>query len=214
LHGPNIWPPESRLPGFRDAIESYFKEMQQLSYRLLRLFAIALGLQPTSLDSYFSSPMMFLRPLRYAPIVSAPSEGVYGAGAHSDYGMLTILKTDEIPGLEILRNGSWLRVEPIPDTFIINLGDMFQKWSNNRFKSTVHRVVNRLGLERFSLPFFFEPRFDARLEPLIPPRSKSDNGPEIPPSSYDSNPSVVTAGEYLLSKYRGTHAGYIDAHKQ
>lgn len=216
LHGPNLWPSEEVIPGFRKVIETYIGELNALAFRLLRLFSLALGLDASALDSKFHPPMTFLRPLRYAPVKSSPEEGVFGAGAHSDYGMLTILATDEVPGLEVLLHGTWIQVNPLPGTFIINLGDLFQRWSGGRFKSTVHRVVNRLGKERYSIPFFFEPRFDTLLEPLIPSTSpieidaKSQNGAE----SYGVIPEkIMTSGEYLIWKYNSTHAGYADPSK-
>lgn len=96
--------------------------------RLLRLIALSLGLPADHFASFFSSPMIFLRPLHYAAQVSKPDDGVYGAGAHSDYGMLTILATDDVPGLQIHRDSTgWVDVAPVPGTYIINLGDMLQR---------------------------------------------------------------------------------------
>jgi isopenicillin N synthase-like dioxygenase len=80
--------------------------------------------------------------------VSNPTNGVFGAGAHTDYGMLTVLATDEVPGLQIYQGGHWVDVLPIPGTFIINLGDMLERWTNKEFKSTLHRVINHTGQER------------------------------------------------------------------
>jgi isopenicillin N synthase-like dioxygenase len=85
LHGPNVWPPPALLPGFRPAVEEYFREASALGHRLLRLLALSLGLAPGHFDRQFDPPMAFLRPLRYAPEKSSPGEGVFGAGAHSDY---------------------------------------------------------------------------------------------------------------------------------
>jgi len=208
LHGANLWPSEARLPGFRQAQEEYMEAMIALGNRLLRIVALALGLSATAFEASFSRPMIFLRPLRYAPVRSCPEEGLLGAGAHSDYGMLTILATDHIPGLEVLlpcgdQKHQWVDAPPKPDAFIVNLGDMLERWSNGRFRSTVHRVVNRLGAERFSIPFFFEPNFDCKVEPIL----------QLPGEVAKYEPT--TAGEHLLAKYRSTHAGYTDggAHK-
>ncbi|CAN0506274.1 unnamed protein product [Ectocarpus sp. 8 AP-2014] len=83
-----------------------------------------------------------------------------GAGAHTDWGLMTLLATDEVPGLQVRLDGEWLDVPPRKGAFICNLGDMLQRWTNDDLRSTVHRVVNKLGLERYSIPFFFEPNFD------------------------------------------------------
>jgi isopenicillin N synthase-like dioxygenase len=198
LHGPNIWPSEVLLPGFRVAQEEYMHTMTVLGHRLLRLLALALGLPAAAFESAFTRPMIFLRPLRYAPVRSLLEEGLLGAGAHSDYGMLTILATDHVPGLEVLLASGWVEAPPKPDAFIVNLGDMLERWSNGRFLSTVHRVVNRLGRERFSIPFFFEPNFDTKVKPIL----------QLPAEVPKYEPT--TAGEHLLAKYRSTHAGYSD----
>jgi isopenicillin N synthase-like dioxygenase len=99
---------------------------------------------------------------RYTPEQSTPASGVLACGAHSDYGMFTLLTTDDVPGLQILpRGGSeWIDVPPRAGAFVVNIGDLLQRWSNDVFKSTVHRVVNHEARERFSMPFFFEPNFD------------------------------------------------------
>jgi len=169
----------------------------------MRLLALSLDLPANSFDPIFTHPMTFLRPLRYAPVKSSPAEGIFGAGAHSDYGLLTFLATDDVPGLEIYLNGKWVEAPPKRGAFVVNLGDMFQRWSNGKFRSTVHRVINKLGKERFSIPFFFEPNFHAKLDPLV-----KESGPYK--SADPEEDTIGTAGEYILYKYRSTHAGYIE----
>eukprot|EP00877_Chromochloris_zofingiensis_P004722 jgi/Chrzof1/14250/Cz08g31020.t1 len=200
LHGPNQWPDEQLLPSYRAVTTAYFRAMQQLGTRLLRLLALSLGLPAEHFHAMFDPPMMFLRPLHYSAQVSNPDAGVFGAGAHTDYGMLTILATDHVPGLQLRDRGSheWMDVPPAPGLFIINLGDMLERWTNGTFHSTLHRVINTTGQERYSIPFFFEPNFDAVVECL--PQCCSDKCPaQYPP---------ITAGQYLLDKYAVTHANY------
>ena len=126
----------------------------------------------------------------------------FGILFHLDYGMLTFLLTDDVPGLEILQKangseeGKWLAIEPRPGAFIVNLGDMLARWTNDLYASTVHRVVNRTGQQRFSIPFFFEPNFDTVVECL--PQCVSEERP----SRY---PEPTTSGEFLLAKYAITH---------
>lgn len=204
LHGPNQWPSEALLPGFRAAVTSYFDALTDLGHKLLRLLALALKLPGDYFDPMFVKPMVALRPLHYSAEVSVPTDGVLGCGAHSDYGMLTILATDSVPGLQAHFNGSWHDVQPVPGAFIINLGDMLERWTNGLFRSTLHRVVNTAGRERYSCAFFFEPNFNTQVKVL--PCCVSEERPAAYPPT--------TAGEHLLSKYAATHAGYDAGQKQ
>ncbi|KAK9843645.1 hypothetical protein WJX81_000832 [Elliptochloris bilobata] len=200
LHGPNQWPPEDLLPRYREVTEAYLAALLALSFRLLRALAIALDLAPEHFRPYFDPPSPFLRPLRYAARASAPEQGVFGAGAHSDYGMLTLLRTDDAPGLQVRPEpgGSWHPVAPRPGAFIVNLGDMLERWTNGLFRSTLHRVCTAGDRDRYSIAFFFDPAFSARVECL--PTCCSDTRPaKFPPT---------TSGEYLLGRYAATHSGY------
>lgn len=203
LHGPNQWPPEALLPGFRPAVETYFAALTALGHRLLRLLALSLGLAPGFFEPAFAAPMLALRPLHYTAEVSAPGEGVFGAGAHTDYGCLTLLATDGVPGLQAHLHGRWQDVPPLRGAFIVNLGDMLERWTNGRYRSTLHRVVNTSGRERYSIAFFFEPGFNTVVECL--PCCCVDKPAQYPPT---------TAGEHLLAKYAQTHAGYDAGAKQ
>ncbi len=173
--GPNVWPPEALLPGWRGVMQAYFDACAALGMRLTRLLGAALGTPEGFFDEpgRFDAPQLFLRLLRYAPEASAPAEGVFGAGAHTDYGMLTLLATDAQPGLQIQPRagggadhacadddgGEWFDVAPRRGAFIVNLGDMLERWTNGAFRSTRHRVVTKAhGQERFSIPFFFGAR--------------------------------------------------------
>jgi len=129
-------------------------------------------------------------------VISDEDAGRFAAGAHSDYGCLTILFAP-MPGLQILRNNVWLDVQPLPDGFVINIGDMLERWTGGLYKSTIHRVVNRSGEERYSCPFFFEPDFESIIKPL----------PGCEPKDL-SEYQAVTSGEYLLQRYSETHEIY------
>jgi isopenicillin N synthase-like dioxygenase len=215
LHGPNQWPDESLLPGYRQIVEEYIAAMYKLSMRMLPILSRALQLPSQDyLDQYFNNPMLFLRPLRYPKgVISNEELGQHAAGAHSDWGCLTILWTDGTPGLQILYKGEWVDVE-VPEShagdgsnvFIVNLGDMLERWTAGKFASTVHRVVNKKGIERYSCPFFFEPSPDALIAPL-PGCDSSENGRDK--DTY----TPITALEYLLSRYKATHEGYSEKMK-
>lgn len=197
LHGPNQWPDEELVPGFKKSLLEYFNGVRALAMRLLRLFALALQLRPDFFDDKFDKPITMLRPLHYSADKSRPENGVLGAGAHTDYGMLTILATDDVPGLQIMLSGEWTNVLPKQGNFIINIGDMLERWTNGMFKSTLHRVVNWTGQERYSIPFFIEPNFDCVVDVL--PECLNRDAPKYPP---------ITSGQYLLDKYALTHSLY------
>ncbi|CAN0092914.1 unnamed protein product [Ascophyllum nodosum] len=198
LRGPNQWPCENLLPGWEAAMTDYFDRMHALGLRLTRLLAVGIGLEPSSFEDCFSQPMSVVRLLHYSAEVSDPSNGVLGTGAHSDYGLMTMLATDDVPGLQVLLDGEWHDVPPRPGAFVCNLGDMLQRWTNDHFRSTVHRVVNKLGRERYSIPYFFEPNFDTQVECF--PQFCSDKSPaKYPP---------VTSGMYLIGKYSKTHVDF------
>lgn len=123
LHGPNVWPDENLLPGWRETMEGYFQAVSALGQRLTNLLGLALGLKEGAFSPHFTRPMAALRLLRYTEQKAVPEEGIFSAGAHSDYGMITILTTDQVPGLQILsKQGEWLDVSPKRDCFIVNLG--------------------------------------------------------------------------------------------
>ena len=124
----------------------YHAALTNLCDALMPSFAEALGLNANFFEDKFRFPTATLRPLRYSAHPSRPSDGVLGAGAHSDYGVLTVLWTDGTEGLEIRKDDVWWPVKPLPkhrNAFICNVGDLCERWTNGVFKSTVHRVVTR-----------------------------------------------------------------------
>ena len=145
--------------------------------------------------------MALLRLLHYTAQISSPSSGLFAAGEHSDYGMITLLATDHNSGLQIFdskRSKQWIDVPPREGHFIVNLGDMLQRWSNDLFVSTLHRVVNSSGVERFSIPFFFEPNFDCMVS-CLPTCCSAEYPPKYAP---------VTSGRYLMARYQETHKSF------
>ena len=210
--GPNVWPTSSECnmsdeecKSFRTTMENYRREATRVSMELVKLFAIALtqttdGSNPHLFDEYFTDPSTFIRLLRYSTEESCPSEGVYACGKHTDYGMLILLLTDDNPGLQIqTKTGEWVDVPPKKGAFVVNIGDMFERWTNGKFKSTIHRVITPKGAkERYSVPFFFEPNFDALVE-CLESCCDDDNPAKYPP---------ITAGQHLLNMYASTHADF------
>jgi isopenicillin N synthase-like dioxygenase len=158
LHGPNRWP--DHAPWFRPAAEAYFNETLRLGKDMLRLFALALDQDEGFFQKFCTKPMVQSRFFHYP---SQPAvEEAHGVAPHTDYGMITILAQDPIGGLELLkRDGEWVSAPYIDGTLIVNLGDMFKVWTNDVFVSNLHRVVNRTGKERYSIPTFFNLDYDA-----------------------------------------------------
>ena len=166
--------------------------MCDLGSRLVRFLALAIGLEENAWDKNFKNPLALLRLLHYANEKSAPERGVYACGAHSDYGMLTILLTDDTtPGLQIYRGGEWIDAPPVHGAFVVNLGDMLERWTNNNYRSTKHRVLTSGERHRYSAPFFYEPDFDTVVE-CLDVCCSSSNPPKYSPT---------TSGLHLLEKY-------------
>lgn len=211
FRGPNIYPsmatsladPES----FRQTMDSYFNLASQIGLKVTRLLALALNLHEDHFDEAFeNNPVALLRLLHYTKEKSNPDAGVFGAGAHSDYGMITLLLTDSNPGLEILSNGKeWIPVPPREGVFIVNLGDLLEVWTNGLFKSTVHRVISSSSNDRYSIPFFYEPNFDTTVECLDSCWDEDEN-----PKKYQP----ITSGEFLIGKYTETHQNFEPASSQ
>ncbi|WP_298849134.1 2-oxoglutarate and iron-dependent oxygenase domain-containing protein [uncultured Ruegeria sp.] len=151
--GPNQWP---ELDNFREPVMAYHREMLRLSETLFCGFALSLGLPEDYFAAHITKPIAELRLAHYPPQTPIHDpEKIMGIGAHSDYDAFTIVATDDVPALEVQNTADqWIPVPPISDTFVVNVGDLLQRWTNDLYRSTFHRVVNRTGLERYSLPFF------------------------------------------------------------
>jgi len=166
LDGPNIWP--EYPPGLKPAMLAYFAAVEKLSHVFMRGFALALDLKPDFFEPIFSRPMSRLKLNHYPPQDEPERENEIGVVPHSDSGGFTILWQDANGGLEIQsKSGEWVGAPPIPDTYVINLGNIMQIWTNGHFSSTPHRVINRGGKDRYSIPLFVNPNRDAVIEPLI-----------------------------------------------
>ncbi|QSR19412.1 isopenicillin N synthase family oxygenase [Novosphingobium sp. KA1] len=167
---PNIWP-DADVPAFQPAIVTYYHEMEKLAALLMELCARALNLSPDWFADKIDRHITNMVISNYPDQPEALEDGQLRAGAHTDYGGLTILKTEDKPGgLEVLTaDGRWEAVPIVPGAFIINLGDLMAQWTNDEWVSTMHRVVNPprdkgVGSRRQSLVFFHQPNYDAVIE--------------------------------------------------
>jgi len=191
LSGPNQWP--VRPAGFRATVMAAYDRFDALARRLINAFSIGLGYQEDALDRFYRHPLTQLRLLHYPPQQGELTLANLGIAPHSDTGAFTILYQDDVGGLEVLnRENEWVMAPPIPGTLVINIGDMLKWWTNGRFSSTPHRVVNRYGRERYSIPFFVNPDFDAVIAPLA----------GCVDADHPARFETVHAGEFILDRFR------------
>jgi isopenicillin N synthase-like dioxygenase len=192
FRGPNQWP---ELAGFRDTLLAWFDACWALGRRLHRAIALDLGLPPDFFEPKLDRPMATLRLLHYPPAdPSAPERP--GAGEHTDYGNLTLLATDEVGGLEVRRrDGSWIRAPFLPGTFVCNIGDCLERWTNGVYRSTPHRVTSPPERDRYSIAFFLEPNPDAVVA-CLPTCTGPDRPPRWPP---------IRAAEHLRARLEATY---------
>lgn len=163
--GRNLMP--ENMPEFKQGCEDYHAAMMSLALKLISAIAASLDLPPNYFAKLQHKPITIQRLLHYPPQKGVISQEEIGVGAHTDYGFLTILWQDQVGGLQVRnREGEWVSAPPIPDTFIVNIGDLVQTFTNDRYISTMHRVINTSGAERYSLPFFIDLDFDAVVKPV------------------------------------------------
>ncbi len=196
-YGGNQWPAD--VPEAPVVCEAYIRSMLALARRLMQLLALSLGLPEDYFDGTSESPMVTLRMLRYPAHPADADQQTFGAGAHTDWGAVTILAQDSHGGLEVcMPDGSWADATPIDGCFVVNLGDMIPRWTNGLYHSNPHRVrnIHSSGRPRFSVPFFYEPDYMARIEP-VPGTVAPGETPRF---------ESCTAGEHLAEMYRRTYA--------
>jgi len=194
IRSPSRWP--EAIPQLKPSWEAYFGAMSDLSARLLQVMATALELPANYFDGLIDNHTSAMRAIYYRSL--DPKTAGLRAGAHSDYGTLTILRTDDTPGLEVRRpDGTWAAVDPVPETYIVNLGDSIQQWTNDRWLSTVHRVTAMSLQPRMSFAFFHMANWDAVIE-CLPTCTDASNPPHHEPAM---------AGPWLMSKFQSTVAG-------
>lgn len=166
LHGPNLFP--RGMPELREAVLQYLLAMTALGHVVMAGIAASLDLA----DSYFEerytrTPLTLFRIFNYPPVPPAADDTPqWGVGEHTDYGLLTMLKQDDSGGLQVKSRSRWIPAPPIPGSFLCNIGDMLDRMTAGRYRSTPHRVQNVTGRNRLSFPFFFDPDFDAEVKPI------------------------------------------------
>ena len=190
----NTWP--DTPVGFGEAARRYYGEMERLVGKLMQVTALGLGLDEHFFDDKIDKHITAMRLNFYPEVKEPPRPGQLRGGEHTDYGLLTILNGENVPGgLQVqTRSGTWIDVETDPDTFVVNIGDLLMRWTNDRWVSNVHRVAtppaHAAGKKRLSMAFFHHPNYDALIECIAPPGEG-----KYPP---------VRSGEYRDLKYRQT----------
>ena len=198
LHGPNLWP--SRPAALRMAVTEWMAAIEALGQRLLGLMGEGLGVG----EDYFrsgltASPTPLFRIFRYPPQPAGDTVS-WGVGEHTDYGLLTVLKQDDRGGLEVKTPRGWIDAPPIAGAFVCNLGDMLDRLTGGRYRSTPHRARNRSGASRYAWPFFLDPAFDAAIAPLP--------GAQVRPADDDAAARWDRASVHTL---RGSYGDYLRA---
>ncbi|MGO9452865.1 MAG: isopenicillin N synthase family dioxygenase [Candidatus Binataceae bacterium] len=200
LHGMNLYP---AVDGFRDALLTYMDSVTAVGQLLLRGIAVGLGLGPDYFfERYTHDPTVLFRIFNYPPATAGADE--LGVGEHTDYGFLTLLRQDEIGGLEIWHRDRWLPAPPVADSFVCNVGDMLERLTAGRYVSALHRARNVSKQDRISMPLFLDPAFDAVLAPITPlPPDPSATGRQRRARLWDGTDLATVSGsygDYLLNK--------------
>lgn len=194
-HGPNLWP--SQRPNFRPVMERYRAVLFDLSATLMRGMALSLDLPENYFEGYNKDANGTVRLLHYPPQSPQGDPTQKGAGAHTDFGGLTVLRQGDVGGLQVWdqKSDAWIHADPLPNTYVVNLGDMISRWTNDRYRSTVHRVVNASGKERYSVPFFYTGNYAFNVE-CIPTCLAPGETPKYPP---------VTVEQHMREMYKRTY---------
>jgi len=197
FHGPNQWP--ENVSRFKSITMRYYNSMTNLATRLMQAIAVALKLPSDFFSDKLNGPLAMLRMLHYPSQEGQVTPLVMGTGAHTDYGLLTILLQDKNPGLQVCTpDEGWVTAPPLEGTFVVNLGDELQRWSNDQFKSTPHRVINVSGKDRYASPFFFHAAYDTLID-CLPGCCNADG---------TSNYAPIRAGDYMWSRFLATFSHY------
>ncbi|MFN0028227.1 MAG: isopenicillin N synthase family dioxygenase [Acidimicrobiales bacterium] len=192
----NQWPP---LDGFQTTVERYLDAMTAFARSLLPLYAASLSLAPDFFDAAFEQPSTTLR-LSHYPLVDH-EDSQWGLAPHTDSSFMTLLPANDVPGLWIRPEGhDWIEPPALPRSFLINSGDILRRWTNDRFLSTAHRVMNASGTDRYAMPFFYGARDDAMVEAL--PTCVSKDHPALHPP--------ITYGEYQRWFLGRNYASYAE----
>lgn len=190
LMGANRWPEDA--PDFRAALDAFYGAMCDCARILLEPLAIGIDLPRDWFTDRFHKPLARAAVLRYPPQPAAAPGDQFGTSAHTDYGGITLVWQDSNGGLEVQNpKGEWVSAPPLPGAFVVNMGDLMERWTNHRYASNPHRVTNRSGRERYSMALFFDPDFDTEIA-CIETCTDDRDPPRYPP---------VKCGDYIVGRF-------------
>jgi isopenicillin N synthase-like dioxygenase len=201
---PNQWPNET-APFLQPGLLPYYDAVMALGRRLMGCLALGLGQSRDLFEQAYEKPLGRGQLVYYPPLETADITAMrFGAASHSDFGALTVLMQDNLGGLQVQnRAGEWIEAMPIADTFVCNIGDLLEHWTNGRLVSTKHRVLNRSKAARFSIPIFCDPASDAVVDPTA-----FDQGSKFPGMLAGADRQPIQAGVYIMAKNKKNFAQY------
>ena len=198
LHGRNLFP--AQVPELRTTVLAYLDALTRVGQGVLRGVALSLDLPGDYFAAgYTADPTVLFRIFHYPPAPADPDPHGWGVGAHTDYGLLTLLAQDDNGGLQVSTPDGWIDAPPLPGTFVCNIGDMLERLTGGWYRSTLHRVRNVSGRDRLSFPFFLDPDFTAEVPPL-PGRARTTADGQARWDGADPRAFTGTYGDYLLGK--------------
>lgn len=212
-HGPNLWP-ESLGPHFRDTCMLYLNQVTDLTEKVLQAIGISLGYDEHYFDEFCADPMAFYKLLHYPPQPENAHPLQRGIGAHRDFGVITLLLQGDVPGLEVWdeESQSYYPAPPVEGAYVVNLGNLFQQWTNDKYISNVHRVINRATVDRYSIPFNYNGNPDFIIRCVESCREKAE----------DEKYAPISVDDYVRQKYKDVYgragvysvperSGYVDS---
>lgn len=189
LRGPNQWPTD--MPQFEAAMSRYYREIGLCGQTFLRAVARSLGAPEGFFADKYDKPLQRTQCVYYPPHPVDAGAELFGVAPHTDYGCVTLLWQDNVGGLEVQTlSGDWAPAPPVPGALVVNIGDLLARWSNNRYRSTPHRVTNRSGRERLSIATFYDPDFVTMVDPAALGLAPGDAPLHAP----------VSAGDYIMGR--------------
>ncbi|KAF4189668.1 hypothetical protein CNMCM7927_007352 [Aspergillus lentulus] len=195
-HGPNLWA-ESLAPHFRDTCMDYLNQVTALTEKVLQAIGVPLGYDESYFDEFCTEPMAFYKLLHYPPQPPDADPLQRGIGAHRDFGVITLLLQGDVPGLEVWdeETQSYYPAPPIEGAYVVNLGNLFQQWTNDEYLSNVHRVINRSDVDRYSIPFNYNGNPDFVIRCIESCRARPE----------DEKYAPISVDNYVRQKYKDVY---------